>query len=140
MLPHISAWFPDLCSPLPSTERDHLYSFHHHLCVDSSEACISNPKWHSHISNSPLACSICRSYYHFKFSILGTKLIIYPAPLPNECPCNCSICIKRTLFFQIMCNQKFRVKPNSVPYSIYLFFFLISGLPFYLYRKTLPPV
>lgn len=82
--PHVSTWSPDLCSPLPSTERNHLFLFHHHLYVDSSEACISNPKWHSHMSNSPLASSICRSYYHFKFSILGAKLITYPAPLPNE--------------------------------------------------------
>lgn len=128
MFPHISTWFLDLCSLLPSTERDNLFLFHHHLYVDSSETSISNLKWHSHISSSPLACSTCRSYYHFKFSILGTKLIIYSPPPPNELPFNCFICTNSTIFFQIICNQKFKIWDQIRVYSMYLFFNLRFAL------------
>lgn len=36
--------------------------------------CFFNPKWHTCITNSPLAFSRCKSYYHFKFSIWVTWL------------------------------------------------------------------
>lgn len=82
--------------------------------VDSSETCISNLGWHSHISSSPPVFALCRLYYHFRISTLETRLLTCPLTLPNELPLNCSIWTSSTTFFQTIHKEKFRVKFDSI--------------------------
>lgn len=122
MLPQVSAWLPDLFSLLSSTERQNSFLLHYHLYVDSSETCISNSKWQSHISNSP------RPFLYVGHTIISNLTIEEPSLPPTLHLLQVNILsIVLSALVAPCFSTSFAVR-NMVPYSI---FFKFSSLSFF---------